>query len=120
MSNNPRVHTIKRAQKEKLFLREMSRLLQQVSIEHKELQSIFVSRVELSTDKSTLFVFLYTAQGQEHFENCLEILKLYRPSMRASLAKAIKARYVPDIRFVFDERFEKQERFEELMERIKS
>ncbi len=55
----------------------------------------------------------------EDFEEILEILKLYKPSLRKALSAEIKARYVPDLIFRFDKKFEKRQRIEKLLEEIK-
>lgn len=120
MSHNPRVHAIKRAQKEKLLLREISHLFLELVKEHPELVILTPTRAELSLDKGTVHVFFYTAEGLKKYEELLEILKLYRPSMRKALAQKVPGRYVPEIRFHFDDKFTKQERFEQIMEKVKT
>lgn len=120
MSHNPRVHAIKRAQKEKLLLREISLLFLSLIKEHPQLGVLTPTRTELSTDKGTVHVFFYTAEGIEKYEELLELLKLYRPSMRKNLAQKIRGRYVPEIRFHYDDKFTKQERFEQIMEKVKT
>lgn len=103
---------IKRAQKESLLLREISNMYHSITIEDNRLLGLFVNRVELSTDKGWVTVFFYTLDGFEKFEEQLEILKLYKPSIRKGLASGIKGRYVPDLKFAYDEKFEKQQRLE--------
>lgn len=116
---HPRVHDIKRAQKEKLLFRELSHLYLQLSLDDPRLRTISLNRVELSPDKSLCTLFFYTPD-KKSFEQALEILKLYRPSMRKSIAANIKARYTPDLRFKYDEHYEQQERLEELLEKVKT
>lgn len=120
MASKNQVKRVKKAQKERFLLRELSHIYHQLSLEHEQLRGVIVSRVTLSPDKSLCTVYFFTPKGQEHFQEVLELLKLYRPSIRKAVADKLTGRYVPDIRFVFDETFEKQERFEKLMERIKS
>jgi len=51
------VSKIKRSQKESLLLREISRLLHQLSLEDTELGGLFVNRVELSKNKGMCFIY---------------------------------------------------------------
>lgn len=117
---NSHVSDIKRAQKERLLFRELSKLLLEIKHEDSRLHDISLNRVMLSADKSLCTAYFYTPQGETAFKEALEILKLYKPSMRKAIAANIKARYTPDLRFAFDEHYEKQERFEQLMEKIKT
>ncbi len=114
-----RVQDIKRAQKERLFFREISNLFLQMTLDDSRVQGISITRVKLSPDKSLCTVYFYAAEGKEFFNEKLEILKLYKPSMRKAIAAKIEARYTPDIRFAFDEHYEKQEELELLMNKIK-
>ncbi len=117
---NSHVSDIKRAQKERLLFRELSKLLLEIKHENSRLRDVSLNRVMLSADKSLCTAYFYTPKGPDSFKEVLEILKLYKPSMRKTLAARIKARYTPDLRFAFDEHYEKQEQFEQLMEKIKA
>ena len=112
MINSSATAAIKRAQKESLFLREIANMFHTISMEDTRLVGLFVNRVELSSDRGWVNVYFYTLDGFEKFETQLEILKLYKPSIRKGLASGIKGRYVPDLRFSYDSKFEKQQRLE--------
>lgn len=112
------LRNIKKAQKESLLFREISRLFMQTSMDDPRLQGIILSRVLLSDDKGVCFVYLYSYKGKQHFEEVLEILKLYKPSLRKALSK-LPSRYVPEIVFKYDEDLEKQMKLEELMDKVK-
>lgn len=114
-----RTRDIKRAQKESLLLKEVSKLFMQASLDDPQLSQVFINRVELSPDRSHCSIYFYTPKGPAFFKEILERLKLYKPSLRASLAKTIQSRYVPDLIFKFDEKFEKQQKIEALLEKIK-
>lgn len=114
-----RVQDIKKARKERLFFREISNLFLQITLDDSRVQGISITRVKLSPDKSLCTVYFYAPEGREFFNEKLEILKLYKPSMRKAIAAKIKARYTPDIRFAFDDHYEKQEKLELLMDKIK-
>lgn len=115
---NSTTSNIKRAQKESLYFKALSRLFHSLSQEDKHLEGIFITRVKLSADKSICTIYFYTAQGLEHFEEALDVLKLYKPSLRKNLASEIKTRYVPELYFRFDDNFEKQERIESLLNQV--
>lgn len=112
MINSSATAAIKRAQKESLLLREISNMYHTITMDDDRLAGLFVNRVELSTDRGWVTVYFFTPDGFEKFEEQLEILKLYKPSIRKGLASEIKGRYVPDLKFAYDAKFEKQQRLE--------
>ncbi|MDP3787865.1 MAG: ribosome-binding factor A [Candidatus Chromulinivorax sp.] len=112
MVNSSATAAIKRAQKESLLLREISNMYHTIAMEDDRLAGLFVNRVELSSDRGWVNVLFYTVDGFEKFKEQLEILKLYKPSIRKGLAAGIKGRYVPDLKFEYDSKFEKQQRLE--------
>lgn len=111
-----KVHDIKRAQKESLLLRTLSELYQEASLDDPLLNTFFINRVGLSSDKSTCFVYFYCSHGESAFEKALNHLKLYKPSMRKALAQKINGRYVPELVFVYDNQLSTQIRVESLIE----
>ena len=113
------VRDIKRAQKERLLLRHVADLFHKAALDDSRIKDLFVNRVTLSPDKSVCTVHFYTVQGKKYFEEKLDILKLYKPSLRKAISQAIESRYVPDFRFTFDDLYEKQEKIEQLFEKIK-
>lgn len=112
MINSSAVSEIKRAQKESQLLREISSMFHTVAMDDSRLSGLFVNRVELSTDKGWCTIYFYTNEGYEKYAEQLEVLKLYKPSMRKTLSSQIKARYVPNLKFEYDSKFEKQQRLE--------
>jgi ribosome-binding factor A len=62
---------------------------------------------------------LFAATGnKQEFDEKLPSLILYKPSLRAGLAKALNARYTPDLVFAYDAVSEKQKRIESLLTKI--
>ena len=118
MQDSP-VKNIKKAQREKLLLRHISKLFMEATQEDSIIRNLTITRVVLSQDKGHCFVYFYTPQGIKDFEEKLNQLKLYKPSLRKSIATSLDFRYVPEITFKFDESFEKQEHVEQLMEQLK-
>lgn len=118
--HNKRVYDIKRAQKSSLYLRTISTLFSQLTLENKELNSVYVNRIEMSPDKSMIYVLFYSPLGIEEFNKKLQTLILYKPSLRAALAKQIDGRYTPDIVFKYDEAQEKVDRIDNLLQDLKN
>ncbi len=108
---------IRKARKEAQYLRVISTLFTQQAVEDERLRNVFINRVELSADGGLCYVFFYSNEGEAYFKVVLPHLILYKPSLRAALAKEIRGRYTPDIQFRFDEQFEKQQKIEQLIDR---
>lgn len=119
MSTSP-VKTIKQSQRESQFMRAIAELLRETALDDSRLQGVFPHRVHLSPDGKICFVYFYTPEGEEHFQEILEVLKLYRPSLRKALAQRLNRRYTPELLFKYDTLFEKQEKLEQLFEKIKA
>lgn len=113
------VKRIKQAQKESLLLREISSLFMKASADDTRLMSLTITRVAISSDKGYCSIYFYTPGGISEFEKLLEVLKLYKPSLRTALARSIKARYVPQLIFKFDEQYEKEEKMNKLLDALK-
>jgi ribosome-binding factor A len=117
--NSSNVSHIKRSQKESVLLRELSKMLLSLSLEDKELNGLFVNRVELSKNKGVCVIYFYDPMGKEVFETKKRRLILYKPSLRKGIATALNGRYTPELKFTFDELFEKQQRIENILETVK-
>jgi len=109
----------RRAQKEAILRKELSKLFLDIKRNDSDFEDIFINRVRLSPDKGMIHVFFYTDQGEEYFKEKLPRLILYKPSIRKALAQLIASRYVPELLFKFDKTFEKQRRIETLLDKIK-
>tara|TARA_Y100000588_G_scaffold365883_1_gene431031 strand:- start:1741 stop:2121 length:381 start_codon:yes stop_codon:yes gene_type:complete len=116
---NSNVSQIKRSQKESLLLKELSKMLHQLSLDDTALDGLFINRVELSRDKSVCNVLFYDPAGFESFQNKLSNLILYKPALRKGLANVLQSKYVPNIKFAFDSKFEKQQRIESIIDDVK-
>jgi ribosome-binding factor A len=117
--HNKRVSDIKRAQKTSLFLRAITTLFSQLTADNEELRSLYVNRIELTPDKSVCYVLFYSPLGIEEFNKKLSFLILYKPSLRAALAKEINGRYTPEIVFKYDEAQERVDRIDTLLQNLK-
>jgi ribosome-binding factor A len=117
---SPKTSAIKRAQKESALFRIISFLVHQATLEQPVLQGLSVTRAELSPGKTLCTVYFYTAQGKEHFDKVLPELKLFKPSIRKSIADEMQSRYTVELMFKYDAHFEKKERIDRLLDSIKT
>lgn len=113
-----RVYDIKREQKKSFLLNEVSALVRQVAADEPKLSYLFVTRVELSKDKGICYVYFSTHTDKKAFDEGLEILKLYKPSMRKALGDSMKTRYVPNLVFRYDDTKDKERRVTGLLDKI--
>lgn len=114
-----RISDIKRAQKASLLLRVVSNLFLEAIRDNANLDGLFITRVELSPDKGMCYVFFFSPEGEDTFKEKLHHLKLYKPSLRASLAREVPGRYTPDILFKYDSQQSKVTRIDELLNKVK-
>ena len=110
---------VRRAQKESLYYKEISKLFMQVAMDDKALDGLYINSVKLSPDKSVCTVLFVSDKGKEDFDNRLQNLILYKPSLRKALSQNIRSRYTPELKFTYDIQFEKQQKIEALFDRLK-
>src|SRR5436309_8367 len=94
---------IKKAQKESYFFKEIAQLFRQITIDEPSLNVLFINKVSLSSDGGKCVVLFLASNGRAEFEAKLPTLILYKPSLRAALAKTSHGRYVPNLVFRYDE-----------------
>ncbi len=111
---------IKREKKKALYMKELAVLAQALSQEEQAVADVYVSRVDLSADSGICYVYFasFIQDGESAFARALEVLKLYKASMRKELARAIHGRYVPDLVFLYDEKKEKERRINDLLDKV--
>ena len=112
------MQSVKRAQKEALYLRTISNLFREAATEDPNLKGLSIERVQISPDGSMCTVFFFVAGGAEEFKEKLEYLKLYRPSLRKAFAAELNQRYTPNFIFKFDTQFAKGERIRQLLDSL--
>jgi len=113
------VYDIKRAQKTSLLFRLISKLFLEASIDDEKVSGLYISHVKLSPNKSHCYVFFSSVNGKKEFEEKFSSLLLYKPSLRAAIAKEVNSRYTPDIIFKFDEEGEKSRKINDLIDKLK-
>jgi len=109
----------RRAQKETLLRKELSKIFLDIKLNDPNFEDIFINRVRLSPDKGTVHVFFYSDKGEQYFQEKFPLLVLYKPSIRKALSQIVASRYTPEIVFKFDKTFEKQRSIEKLLDTIK-
>jgi ribosome-binding factor A len=114
-----RQQDIKRAQRESYFFREIAQLFMRIMQDEPRLSSLFITKVTLSSDGGTCVVLFLSHKNREDFDEKLPILVLYKPSIRAALAKMSHGRYTPNLSFRYDEGHEKTERINLLIDSLK-
>jgi len=110
---------VRRAQKEKLYYKEISKLFLQIFADNEKLDGLYINSVKLSPDKSVCNVLFFSEKGHEDFKKRLPDLILYKPSLRKALSQNIRSRYTPELKFKYDVQFEKQQKIEALFDRLK-
>lgn len=109
---------VKREKKKSFFLQEISNFIRQISEDDQRIKSVFVTKVELSKSGGMCHVFFSSYDSNFNPQESLEVLKLYKPSVRTAISKVMHSKYIPDIRFVYDKAKEKERRIHELLDEI--
>lgn len=122
----PKTSDVKRERKKSLFLRELSAFIDVIAEEQPAIREVYLSRIELSADGGICYLYFAAiapvngdeTAAKERFLAALEVLKLYKPSLRRNLAAGLQARYTPELMFLFDENREKINRINELLDQV--
>lgn len=115
----PKPKDIRKSKRESLIMREMASLFIHIINDDARLQGLFVNRVALSPEQGMCAIMFYVQGGKKVFDEKLEFLKLYKPSVRKAIANILQSRYTPEIVFKFDEQFEKQLNMDQLFNKLK-
>ena len=120
MSSKTNASEIKKERRKKLFLQEFAALIQELSIQEPLVAQVYVSSVDLSADTGICHFYFSTFKepGEEIFAAALEVLKLYRPSLRKAFVERINMRYGPDLMFAYDKSKEKERRINSLLDKV--
>jgi len=115
-----RVAEVKRERRKALFLREMSTLIQELTQDEPASAGVYITHVDISPNSGIVYVYFatYKEPGEEIFKQALEVLKLYKPSIRKAFAQRIQTRYAPDLVFVYNKVKERERRVNELLDKV--
>lgn len=119
MSQSTR-HDIKLEKRKSLYLRELSVIVQALAAQEPAVADVYVTRVEFSSDTGICYIYFtsFIPDAESSYTKALDILKLYKGSMRKELARSINARYTPELVFMYDEKKEKERRINELLDKV--
>ena len=116
---------IKREQKKSLYLQKLSEILHQLAEQEDAIGYVYISRLDLSADTGICYLYFAsyphpTLDSKQVFEQALEILKLYKPSLRKAFARQLKnrGRYVPDLFFKYDDKQEQVRSINNLLDQV--
>jgi ribosome-binding factor A len=111
------VSDIKKERRKSLFLREMTMLIRELAERESVVGDVFVSHIDISPNSGVCYVYFstYKEPGQEIFDNSLQTLKLYKPSLRKVFAQRVQTRYAPELVFLYDKAKEKERRINDLL-----
>lgn len=114
------LHDIKREKRKKLYLRELSVIIQALAQQESAVADVYITRVEFSADTGICFIYFssFLADGKTTYEKALAVLKLYKGSIRKELAHSVNARYTPELVFEYDEKKEKERRINDLLDQV--
>ena len=84
----------------------------------KELKHVAISDVDVSRDLSMATVYFNTLFPEYH-QDALRVLNENAPFLRSILAKKIRARRVPELRFVYDASLERGANLESLISKAR-
>lgn len=115
---NKRVQEIKRQQRESQLYRIISTLWTEAQVENAQLADLYVNRVALAPDGKNCTILFFSPQGESFFKERLPEMTLFKPSMRAALAKEYQRRYIPELMFKYDVTFEKQQELDRLIQQV--
>ena len=100
-----------------LIKEEVSRLLLE-GIQDSSSYLITVTRVEMSSDLKTAYIYL-SVFGSEKKETILELLEARKGHLRKSIASKVKLKYNPMLIFSLDPSTEYEERIDSAIKKIK-
>ena len=109
---------VKREKKKSFLLQEISNLIRQIAADDPRIKSIFVTKIELSKSGGICYVYFSSYDSNYDPKEYLEVLKLYKPSVRTAMSKILQSKYIPDIRFTHDEGKDKERRIHALLDEI--
>ncbi len=118
--------SIKREKKKSIFLRELSIYIDRLAQDEPRLRRVFLSRVDLSADCGICYLYFATLPGTDFTDEykktlylqALDVLKLYKPSLRKNLAQNVDGRYTPSLVFMYDDKKDKIDRVNVLLDKV--
>ncbi len=97
---------------------EISEIIQR-KIKDPRLGFVTITRVRLTADLRHASVYVSVMGGEEDVESSLECLESASSFIRSELAKRLRVRHIPDLKFLFDDSAVKGARIEEILRHLR-
>ena len=97
---------------------EISEIIQR-KITDPRLGFVSVTRVKLTADLRHASVYVSVLGGEEDVEKSLACLESASSFIRSELAKRIRVKHIPDLKFYFDDSAVKGARIEEILKHLR-
>ena len=108
---------IKQEKIQSLFLKEISDIIQ-FSVKDPNLGFVTVSDVEVTNDLSYAKVYISFLGKEERNEAGLKVLNRAKGYIRSELAKRVRVRKVPELKFILDDSMNRAKRIEDILEKV--
>ena len=100
-----------------LIQKTLSQALQK-EIKDPRLESVMITGVKVSADLKLARIYFMNLGGGSDREQVLEGLKAARGFIKKVLARQLKLRYMPDLKFFYDDSFDYGDRIDRLLKQI--
>lgn len=81
-------------------------------------EGVYITQVRLTKDMSLADVYFGLTEGQEFVEEVKQAFEGKKKFIRHALARSVRVKYVPDLRFFYDNSEELQEKIDSLLKDI--
>lgn len=109
---------VKAARKEASLGRELIPAIEMAFLENKALEGVFVSRVGLSKEGGCVAIFIAHRTLKVIDRQMLDLIKAFRPSIRAMVSKILESNWTPQVTIRLDEKLDKFRKTDELLNQI--
>ncbi len=112
--------SVKRERRKSLFLQEIIAIIRDLAEQEPVIADIYVSNVDISPNSGICYVYFssFKEPGQEVFLKALDVLKLYKTSLRKNFVQRVNMRYGPELVFLFDAAKERERIVNDLLNKI--
>ena len=113
--------TFKRSQRiSDQIVKEVSEMIVRGEIKDPRISAVFITGVKITENLSMAEIYFTVLGGESEKSDALEGLEHAKGFIRSKLAKRLRMRKVPDIKFSFDSALEKGYRVDEILRGIAS
>ncbi len=109
---------VKAARKEAVLTRELVPAIENAFLENKLLEGVFISRVSLSKEGGCVSIFVSHRLSKEIDRQMLDLIKAFRPSIRAMVSTILQSNWTPQISIRLDDKLDRFRKTDELLNKI--